>query len=101
MYTSKSFILQVALWSSIPYVVPPAAVGTANGIVSCMLDLTVGSTTLVIGQTMSNSERYNRILKTSLKRAVVSRRYQNYYERRRDREVLRVGLMIHGSLVKL
>lgn len=54
-------MLQVALWSSIPHVVHPSAVGTANGIASCMLDLTVGSTSLIIGQIMSKSDRCARI----------------------------------------
>ncbi|XP_045157089.2 major facilitator superfamily domain-containing protein 1-like [Mercenaria mercenaria] len=49
-------ITVVSLWSSIPHVVPHAAVGTANGIASCLLDLTVGSVSLIIGQIMSKSK---------------------------------------------
>ncbi|XP_060588723.1 major facilitator superfamily domain-containing protein 1-like [Ruditapes philippinarum] len=46
----------VALWSAIPHVVPHSAVGTANGIASCMLDLTVGSTNLLVGRLLSKGE---------------------------------------------
>lgn len=43
----------VSLWSSIPYTVPVSSVGTANGIASCMMDLTVGLTSLAMGQIMT------------------------------------------------
>ncbi|XP_045157199.2 major facilitator superfamily domain-containing protein 1-like [Mercenaria mercenaria] len=46
----------VALWSAIPHVVPHSSVGTANGIASCMLDLTVGSTNLAVGRLLSKGE---------------------------------------------
>ena len=48
-----SIYFQVSLWSSIPYTVPVTAVGTANGIASCMMDSTVGLTSLAVGQIMT------------------------------------------------
>ena len=49
--------LQVSLWSSIPHLVPHRQVGSANGIASCLMDLTNGVTSLAIGQVMSSSSK--------------------------------------------